>query len=99
MRDWVESNLPAGQNVNAEYAELQGASLGLGPGDQDDEGFTEQFTTWWLSDVNGLSGAVLQDVAGQNSNQTAGVIDTRPSTFRIGGYQPALVEVLELTVT
>ena len=89
LRDWVESNLPAGQNVNAEYAQIQGASLGLGPGDQDDEGFTEQFTTWWLSDINGLSGAVLQNAAGQNSQQTAGVIDTRPSTFRISSYTPA----------
>lgn len=89
LRQWVESNLPAGQNVNAEYAELQGASLGLGPGDQDDIGFTEQFTTWWLSDTSGLSGAVLQDVSGQNANQTAGVIDVRPATFRISSYQPA----------
>lgn len=93
LRTWVEQNLPAGQNVNAEYAQLQGASLGLGPADQDDEGFTEQFTTWWLSDVNGLSGAVLQAGGPQNIRQTAGVIDNKATTFRISSYSPASGQV------
>ncbi len=89
LRQWVQANLPAGQNVNAEYAEVQGASLGLGNDSGDDKGLTEDFTTWWLSDISGLSGAILQTTSDTGGNQTAGVIENQNSTFRVAGYTPS----------